>query len=102
MVSVRTTMAQSVHSGVATAGWGIGLVLIGAIVVLAATAFLADYRGVARRYHGSVVASHEEVRAVVGRYRNSSARNFRISVGAGFLFLGIVLAAVGILGLIRS
>jgi hypothetical protein len=102
MVSVRTTIAQSVRPGVATAGWGIGLVLVGAIIVLAATAFLADYRGVARRYHESVVAAHEGIRAVGGRYRNSSARNFRISVGAGFLFLGIVLVAVGILGLVRS
>ena len=95
-------MAQSVRPGVATAGWGIGLVLMGAIVVVAATAFLADYRGVARRYHESVVAAREGVRAVGGRYRNSSARNFRISVGAGFLFFGIALVAVGILGWIRS
>lgn len=102
MVSIPTTMVQSVRLGIATAGWGIGLVLMGAIIVAAATAFLADYRGPARRYHESVVAAHERVRAVAGGYRNSSARSFRISVGAGFLFLGIALVAVGILGLIRS
>jgi hypothetical protein len=102
MVSVRMIMVQSVRPGVATTGWGIGLVLMGAIVVAAAVAFLADYRGVARRYHESVVAAHEGVRAIGGRYRNSSARNFRISVGAGFLFLGIVVVAVGVYGLSRS
>ena len=36
MVSVRTTMAQSVSPGVAAAAWGIGLVLLGAIIVAAA------------------------------------------------------------------
>jgi hypothetical protein len=102
MVSVRTIMAQSARPGVATAGWGIGLVLMGAIIVAAAAAFLADYKGVARRYHESVVAAHEGVRTIGGRYRNSSARNFRISVGAGFLFLGIAIVAVGIFGLSRS
>jgi len=75
---------------------------MGAIVVAAAAAFLADYRGMARRYHESVIAGHERVRAIGGRYRNSTPSNFRISVGAGFLFLGIVIVAVGIFGLSRS
>lgn len=89
MVSVRAMMAQSVRPGVATAGWGMGLLLVGAIIVAAAAAFLVDYGGVARRYHESFVAAHEGVRAISGRYRHSSARTFRISVGAGFLSLSL-------------
>lgn len=101
MAPVRTMTPQSVHSGVAVAGWGIGLALVGALIIVAAVVFLADYKGLARRYHESVVATHEGVRFIGHRYRNSSARNFRISIGAGFLLLGIVVVTVGIFGLSR-
>jgi hypothetical protein len=97
------TVVSSSHGSLAAVlGWGIGLVIAGATIVVAAVAFLADYRGVARNYYESIVATRGRIPGLGRRYERSSADNFRIWIGIGFIFLGIVIMFVGILGLARA
>lgn len=83
-------------SFVAIFGWGLGLTLIGAGLILAGILMLLDFRNAGSRYFESIAIAHSALPFLGQRYRAAQFNHAKNSMGAALLLGGVIFMSLGI------